>query len=119
MIERSRWLKEIRTAMKRSRVTALVGPRQSGKTTLCRHAFSDLAYVNLEALDHRDFASTDPRGFLRRYGGGAIIDEIQRAPDLLSYVQEHVDERGGTGLFVLTGICAKHARSTSSRVLAT
>jgi predicted AAA+ superfamily ATPase len=84
-------------------VLTLTGPRQSGKTTLCRNTFPDLAYANLEAPDRRDFAIQDPRGFLRTLGEPAIIDEIQWAPELVSYVQEYVDEVGGSGKFVLTG----------------
>ena len=81
----------------------VTGPRQSGKTTLCRASFPDLEYANLEAPDQRDFAESDPKGFLARFGDGAIIDEIQRVPELLSYLQVVADERGGNGLFVLTG----------------
>ncbi len=81
----------------------VTGPRQSGKTTLCRGTFPDLAYVNLEAPDQREFAESDPRGFLARLGEGAILDEIQRVPDLLSYLQVIADEKGRNGLFLLTG----------------
>ena len=81
----------------------VTGPRQSGKTTLCRTVFPDLAYVNLEAPDQREFAESDPRAFLARLDGGAIIDEIQRVPSLLSYLQVLADEKGRNSLFVLTG----------------
>ena len=81
----------------------VTGPRQSGKTTLCRAAFPDLQYANLEAPDQRDFAESDPRGFLSQLGEGAIIDEVQHVPELLSYLQVLADERGRNGLFVLTG----------------
>ncbi len=84
-------------------VVTVTGPRQSGKTTLCRKAFPKKVYVNLENLDIRQFAIEDPRGFLRNYPEGAILDEIQRAPDLLSYIQSIVDETKKDGLFVLTG----------------
>jgi predicted AAA+ superfamily ATPase len=84
-------------------VALVTGPRQSGKTTLCRMAFPDKPYVSLEALDIREFASTDPRGFLAEYADGAIIDEIQHAPDLLSYLQSDIDERPENGRFILTG----------------
>jgi predicted AAA+ superfamily ATPase len=63
---------------------AITGPRQSGKTTLARMAFPDHPYVSLEPLDVRDFAVSDPRGFLATYRGGAVIDEAQRAPALFS-----------------------------------
>ncbi len=81
----------------------VTGPRQSGKTTLCRETFPQLAYVNLEAPDQREFAEADPRGFLARLDEGAILDEIQRVPDLLSYLQVLADEKGRNGLFILTG----------------
>ena len=81
----------------------VTGPRQSGKTTLCRAAFPNLKYVNLEAPDQREFAESDPRGFLSQLGEGAIIDEIQHVPALLSYLQVLADELGRNGLFVLTG----------------
>ena len=81
----------------------VTGPRQSGKTTLCRTAFPNLEYVNLEAPDQREFAESDPRGFLSQLGEGAIIDEIQHVPELLSYLQVLADDRGRNGLFVLTG----------------
>ena len=81
----------------------VTGPRQSGKTTLCRAAFPDLDYANLEAPDQRDFAESDPRGFLAQFNDGAIIDEVQHVPALMSYLQVIADERGENGLFVLTG----------------
>ena len=81
----------------------VTGPRQSGKTTLCRAAFPHLKYVNLEAPDQREFAESDPRGFLSQLGVGAILDEIQRVPELLSYLQVLADEKGQNSLFVLTG----------------
>jgi uncharacterized protein len=62
-------------------VVTVTGPRQSGKSTLCRHVFPDKPYVNLEALDHRAFARDDPRGFLHDVAGGAILDEVQHAPE--------------------------------------
>ena len=81
----------------------VTGPRQSGKTTLCRAAFPDLEYVNLEAPDRREFAQSDPRGFLSRLGEGAVLDEVQRVPELLSYLQVLADEAQRNSLFVLTG----------------
>ena len=81
----------------------VTGPRQSGKTTLCRAAFPNLEYANLEAPDQREFAETDPRGFLSQFTSGAILDEIQRVPALLSYLQVLADESGHNSLFVLTG----------------
>jgi predicted AAA+ superfamily ATPase len=84
-------------------IVTLTGPRQSGKTTLCRAAFPLKPYVTLEPLDVREFATRDPRGFLAEHGAGAIIDEVQHAPELLSYLQAEVDERPQPGRFILTG----------------
>ena len=84
-------------------VLTITGPRQSGKTTLCRAAFPDRAYVSLEPLAEREFARTDPRGFLAQYPAGAVIDEVQRMPELLSYIQERVDAQPQAGQFILTG----------------
>ncbi len=84
-------------------VVTVTGPRQSGKTTLCRAVFPDKPYVNLESPDTRQFAVSDPRGFLAQFPDGAILDEIQRAPDLLSYIQPIVDERPAPAQYILTG----------------
>lgn len=84
-------------------VVVVTGPRQSGKTTLCQATFPDRPYVSLEALDAREFARGDPRGFLAEYGDGAIFDEIQHVPELLNYLQGEVDARPDPGRFVLTG----------------
>ena len=84
-------------------VITITGPRQSGKTTLAREVFKDKTYINLELMDNREFANSDPRGFLRKIPDGAVLDEIQRAPDLISYIQGIVDERKQNGLFILTG----------------
>ena len=84
-------------------IVAITGPRQSGKTTLVKHVFPERPYVSLEDPDIREFASTDPRGFLSTYPVGTILDEIQRAPELSSYFQTRVDEIGREGLYILTG----------------
>jgi len=84
-------------------VVTITGPRQSGKTTLCRKVFARKPYANLESPDIRQFAIDDPRGFLAQYPDGAILDEIQRTPDLISYLQPIVDEDQREGLFILTG----------------
>jgi hypothetical protein len=84
-------------------VVVVTGPRQSGKSTLVRHAFPDLHYVSLEDLDQREFAESDPHGFLNQFSGGAILDEAQRCPALFSYLQTRVDERQQPGKFILTG----------------
>jgi len=84
-------------------VVAITGPHQSGKTTLCQTTFPGKTYVSLESLDTREFAHSDPRGFLMQYPDGAIFDEIQHAPELLSYLQSEVDARPDLGRFILTG----------------
>ncbi len=84
-------------------IVTITGPRQSGKTTLCRAAFPDKPYVSLEPPDVRQFALDDPRGFLARYPTGAVIDDVQRAPALLSYLQADVDEHREPGRYILTG----------------
>lgn len=84
-------------------VVTILGPRQSGKTTLARALFPQMAYANLEDPATRDFAVSDPRGFLAQRGDGLIIDEFQRSTDLLSHIQQQVDEIGTPGQFVLTG----------------
>lgn len=84
-------------------VLSLTGPRQSGKTTLAKAAFPAHAYVSLEESEVRVFAKDDPRGFLERFKGPLIIDEVQRCPDLLSYVQTAVDLDPSPGRFVLIG----------------
>jgi len=81
----------------------VTGPRQSGKTTLCRETFPHLRYISLEVPEQREFAQTDPNLFLSELEGGAILDEIQRVPELLSYLQVLADEKGQNSLFVLTG----------------
>ena len=84
-------------------VLVVTGPHQSGKSTLVRHAFPQHRYVSLEDLDQREFAETDPRGFLNQFNEGAILDEAQRCPALFSYIQTRVDERQQPGEFILTG----------------
>jgi predicted AAA+ superfamily ATPase len=84
-------------------VVTIIGPRQSGKTTLVKALFPKKPYVSLEDPDIRLFATEDPRKFLEAYSNGAIFDEVQRVPQLLSYIQGIVDPQEKTGLFILTG----------------
>lgn len=84
-------------------VVTVLGPRQSGKTTLCRIAFPDKPYVNLEQPDVREFAQQDPKAFLDQYLDGAVLDEIQNVPSLLSWIQVLTDSDPRAGRFVLTG----------------
>lgn len=81
----------------------LTGPRQSGKSTLVRHTFRDYSYISLEESDNRSYAEEDPRGFISEYPDKTIIDEIQRVPKLLSYLQTHSDLAGKNGMYILTG----------------
>jgi len=84
-------------------VVTLTGPRQSGKTTLAKSLFPHKPYITLEDPDTRRFAMDDPRGFLANFSQGAILDEVQRAPDLPSYLQGIVDANAQPGQFILTG----------------
>ena len=93
----------LRTAATRWPIITLTGPRQSGKTTLCRAVFPQLPWVSLEAPDVRARALADPRGFLNEYREGAILDEFQRVPELLSYLQGEIDSDPRPLRFVLTG----------------
>lgn len=82
---------------------ALTGPRQAGKTTLAQAVFPDKPYRSLEDPDQREFALSDPRGFLAQFPDGAILDEVQRSPELFSYLQTHIDADRRMGLYILTG----------------
>lgn len=81
----------------------ITGPRQSGKSTLAELTFPDYRRVSLEDLDNREFATEDPRGFIATYPSNTIIDEAQRVPSLLSYLQTHTDRERRMGMYVLTG----------------
>ena len=103
MIERT-LASKLKQAATQFPVITLTGPRQSGKTTLVRTVFKDYGYVSLELPDQRNFALEDPRGFLAQFDKPVILDEVQRAPDLFSYIQVLVDEHlDWTGRFILTG----------------
>jgi uncharacterized protein len=95
---------EIKKAAASYPIIALTGPRQSGKTTLVKDIFKKgYKYVNLEEIDNRSYAKSDPRAFLAEYQDGVIIDEAQLVPELFSYIQVISDEKNTPGQFILTG----------------
>ena len=99
-------------------IVAITGPRQSGKTTLAKHKFSNYEYVSLENPNVLDFANEDPISFLNQFKDGVIIDEIQKAPELFSYLQEMADDAKEMGKIVLTGSSQFTLRSGISQSLA-
>ncbi|MDP3927583.1 MAG: ATP-binding protein [Bacteroidota bacterium] len=102
MIQREAKKKLIDLAAK-FKAVAVTGARQTGKTTLIKEVFHAKPYVSLENLDLRNFALEDPRGFLENYPNGAVLDEVQRTPNLFSYLQEILDNSKEKGLFILSG----------------
>jgi predicted AAA+ superfamily ATPase len=94
---------EIQKELKVYKILTLTGPRQAGKTTLCKSLFPEKKYYSLEDPDIRNWCTEDPRSFLNEIKMGAVLDEIQRAPDFLSYLQTFVDGQKSNGLFILTG----------------
>ncbi len=109
---------ELLESAKEYPVVTLFGPRQSGKTTLARMTFPQKTYFSLEEPDTRLAAETDPRGFLNNVPEGAILDEIQRAPQLLSYIQGIVDKTNMPGMFLLTGSHQPELHQSVSQTLA-
>jgi predicted AAA+ superfamily ATPase len=103
-------------------VVAIVGPRQSGKTTLAKKLFPKHAYLSLENLDLRQQAENDPRGFLADHDGPLILDEVQRTPGLFSYLQEIVDSKPRPAHYILTGsqqfmLMEKISQSLAGRII--
>lgn len=99
-------------------IVTVIGPRQAGKTTLVRAALPDYAYVSLETPENRQFATEDPKAFLKQYPGNVILDEVQRTPLLLSYLQGVVDAQPENGQFVLTGSHQLELRAAITQSLA-
>ncbi|MEO5910546.1 MAG: ATP-binding protein [Pelobium sp.] len=99
-------------------ILALTGPRQSGKTTLLKELFGDYRYVSLESPDNRSFALNDPHGFLNLYDDKVILDEVQRVPELFSYLQTRVDESKIMGQFILSGSQNFHLLNSITQTLA-
>jgi len=85
------------------KIVAITGPRQSGKTTLCKHVFKNKPYVSFEDLDIMEEAESSPRSFINKYKEGAVLDEIQRVPGLFNYLQTHVDKVGKNNQYVISG----------------
>ena len=96
----------------------LTGPRQSGKSTLCQKVFARLPYVTLESPDVRAFSLEDPRGFLKQFPKGAVLDEIQNSPQLPSYLQEIIDRDPAPGRWILTGSHNLSVMESTSQSLA-
>lgn len=102
MINRELHLKIIELS-KKFPFVLITGPRQSGKSTLVKMAFSDYKYISFSDLDIRTFAKEDPRGFIATYPDKVIIDEVQKEPSILSYLQTHTDNENKEGMYILTG----------------
>ena len=96
----------------------LTGPRQSGKSTLCRSTFAALPYATLESPETRAFATDDPKGFLAQFPSGAVLDEIQHCPNLPSYLQVMIDDDPTPGRWILTGSHNLAVRSSTNQSLA-
>ena len=99
-------------------VVTVIGPRQSGKTTLVKTMFPGYSYANLESPDIRDLAENDSLEFLRQYPAPTIIDEIQRVPKILSYIQVKVDSEKNNGSYILTGSQQLELRASITQSLA-
>jgi uncharacterized protein len=108
----------LQDGMKYFPVVAVTGPRQSGKTTFLQDMFPNFKYVSLENPDSRSFAESDPNGFLKLYDQMVIIDEVQRVPELLSYIQTSVDKSKMMGQYIISGSQNFHLMRTITQSLA-
>jgi len=102
MIERLLFNEAEKTA-REFKIVSVTGPRQSGKTTLCRHVFRNKPYVSFEDLDILEDAESSPRDFINKYKDGAVFDEIQRVPRLFNFLQTQVDKIGKNNQYVISG----------------
>jgi predicted AAA+ superfamily ATPase len=113
--------KELRILIKEFPIVAIMGPRQSGKTTLIKNLFPTYTYVSLEDLSMRSLAQNDPQSFLERFSSKTIIDEVQYAPNLFPYLQLKTDEKNAPGQYIITGsqnylLLKKVSQSLAGRV---
>lgn len=108
----------IKSELSKYPIVALTGPRQSGKTTLIKHLFTDYTYISLENPDLRHFAEEDPNEFLMEFNSRVIIDEAQRVPHIFSYLQTHVDEQNAMGQYILSGSQNFHLLESITQSLA-
>jgi len=108
----------LRALAKQFPAIVLTGPRQSGKSTVSQTVFAGLPYATLESPDVRAFALEDPRGFLKQFPKGAILDEIQNSPKLASYLQEIIDQDPVPGRWILTGSHNLSVMETTGQSLA-
>lgn len=99
-------------------IVALTGPRQSGKTTLLKKLFPDFTYLSLENPDTLEFATSDPKAFLQMHNDRVILDEVQKTPELFSYLQSVVDESGKMGQYILSGSQNFHLMKSITQSLA-
>lgn len=109
---------EFLTQLREYPIVTVIGPRQAGKTTLVRSVLPKYEYVSLETPETRQFALDDPKAFLQRYASNVIFDEVQRVPQLLSYLQDIVDQSDRQGQFVLTGSHQLELRAAITQSLA-
>ncbi len=108
----------LKTLARQFPAIVMTGPRQSGKSTLCQKVFAHLPYATLESPDVRAFALEDPRGFLKQFSKGAVLDEIQNCPQITSYLQEVIDGDPAPGRWILTGSHNLSVMESTSQSLA-